>query len=423
MIGELLLPVCVGAVLVVTLFLVPARSVRATGLAAAMAIVMFGANDTAGNTVYRSSLIAASLVLALALLRVRSGRKGPKGLQLTIGAWWVFAFVGSLILGTYSTQRFVFYALAAMFAAHVALRLDRRSVTLFLRLTMALLGAQVLLAIAELTVMSVPLWGYRGGVRENPFVPFALVRTQGTFGHPIVFGYFMALMLVLAWTNAARLPRWLVLLAVATAGTGLFLSGTRSAVLASVAAIALHVLTRKGLARWLRNLLVVVTAAGLALGLGLGSTLSTLTSELLDSGSWVQRIGSLRSVPALLGRSPAEVWMGSGFGSDARLFEQGYFSSLYHLTVIDDMFVNALATTGIVGLLLLLAAAVLAFVRGDRAGRALILCTMAMMFSFDTMVWLSTGIVATVVLAMPRLHEEEPAPVIVADVPALTASA
>ncbi len=318
--------------------------------------------------------------------------------------------------GTYSIQRFLLYGGLALLLAHVALRLDRRSVRLYLRLVLAVLVAQVLLGIGEATVLAEPIWGYRGGARENPFIGADLVRTQGTFGHPIVFGYFMALMAVLGWTNAAALSRRLRVLAILVAATGLFLSGTRSAVVAAAAAIALHLILRKGLAVWLRNVLLLGSGAAVAVAVGLGSTIEGLTVELLDSGSWVQRLGSLRSVPALLGRSPLEAWFGSGFGSDASLFERGFLRSDYHLSVVDDMFVEALATTGIIGLILLLTPAVLAFLRGDRSGRALVFCSVAMMFSFDTMVWLCTGVMATLVVCLPRSHDdaggadEEPPP-------------
>lgn len=412
MTGVVLVLAAGGAVAaVLSVLLAPARLVRGLALGIAFGLCAISVNDTAGKALYLPTMALAIVLLALAVARTRTGPSDLRGLQVVLAAWWVLLLISSLVMGGYSLLGLLAYGTTALLAAHVALRLDAASIRLFVRIVLVLLAAEVALALAEALLGMAPVWGYRGSARDNPFLDGDLQRAQGTFGHPIVFGWFTAVAAVLVWCDAARLSvtpagRVLRLVVLAAAATGLLLSGTRSAVLAAAAGVLVHLVTRPGLTRWLRNLLVLAGVGVLAVLLGAGGTVRSLADDLLDSGSWLQRLGNLQGVPALLGRPPLELLFGQGWGRDADLFARGYLTSRFHLHVVDDMYVEALGTVGVVGLAVLLLGILVALIRADRGGRAVIVVVLSMMFSFDTMVWLFTGIASTVLLALPRLSPE-----------------
>lgn len=409
MTGIALVVAAVAAVAaVLAVLLAPARLVRGLALGLAFCLCAFSVNDTAGKTLYLPTMALAIVLLTLAIIRTRTGPSALRGLQTALAAWWVLLLMSSLVLGGYSLLGLLAYGTTALLASHVALRLHTGSIRLVVRIVLVLLVTEVALALAEALLDMPPVWGHRGSARDNPFLDGDLQRAQGTFGHPIVFGWFAAVSAVLVWCDAGRLSltatgRALRLVMLAVAGTGLLLSGTRSAVLAATAGVVVHVVTRPGLTRWARNLLILAGAGVLAVLLGAGGTVRSLADDLLDSGSWLQRLGNLQGVPALLARPPLEFLFGQGWGRDVELFARGYLTSRFHLHVVDDMYVEALGTVGLVGLAVLLLGIVVALIRADRAGRAVVVVVLSMMFSFDTMVWLFTGIASTVLLSLPRL--------------------
>ncbi len=396
----------------------PARLVRGLALGLAFVLCAFSVNDTAGKTLYLPTMALAIVLLALSVIRTRTGPSDLRLLQTLLVAWWALLLISSVVMGGYSLLGLLAYGTTALLAGHVALRLDADAIRLFVRIVLLLLVAEVGLAIAEALLDLTPVWGYRGSARDNPFLDGDLQRSQGTFGHPIVFGWFAAVAAVLVWCDAARLQGMrggglLRIVMLAVAATGLLLSGTRSAALAALAGVLVHLITRPGLTRWIRNLLLLGGVGALAVLLGAGGTIRSLADDLLDSGSWLQRLGNLQGVPALLARPPLELLFGQGWGRDGDLFAKGYLTSRFHLHVVDDMYVEALGTVGLVGLVVLLLGILVALVRADRAGRAVIVVVLSMMFSFDTMVWLFTGIASTVLLSLPRLKPvagEEAAP-------------
>ena len=407
--GSLLLIALLAAVIVIlVVLLIPVRVVRSISLAIAFGIAAYSVNLTATRALYLPSMIFAIVVLAIALLRTRSPRSGHLATQFTLAAWWVLVLGSVLVMHGMSVASILIYGTLALLASHIAFRLDHFSVRLFVRALLVLMLAEAILGAFEALGSAQPLWGYMGIVRENPLFNNSIDRAQGTFGHPIVYGWFMAVCAVLVWTNAAQLGRRWHLIALVVATSGLLFAGTRSAVLAAVAGIVLHIVTRPGVTRWVRNMLAAVGVVFIAALVGAGATVDRITTELLSSGSWLQRFGNISNVPALLGRPPMEFLFGQGWGRDVDLFLKGYLHSDYMLYVVDNMYVEALGTMGLIGLIAILVGLVVAFIRGDRAARALTLTVATMMFSFDTMVWLFTGIATMVLLSLPRLDKAKP---------------
>lgn len=409
MTSDLLIVVAVAAVAVIlTVLLIPVAKVRAVALAIAFLISAFSVNITATQQIYLPSMGLAILVLVIAVLRARPPRSQQLPLQFALALWWAVILISTLVMQGRPLTGLLIYGTLALLASHVALRLDHASVRLFVRILLVVMVAEVVLGSITTLTSSTPLWGYRGDVRMNPLLSDNYPRAQGTFGHPIVFGWFMAICTVLAWTNVARLSRRMHILVLVIAAAGLAFSGTRSALLSAGVGIMLHIVARPGLSRWLRNVMIAVGVALVALLAGLGSTIESLASDLVDSGSWIQRLGNIASVPTLMQRPPMEMLFGLGWGRDAALFDKGYLYSPYNLSVVDNMYVEALGTVGLVGLLVLLVGIVFALIRGDRGSRAVTLAVLAMMFSFDTWVWLFTGVAATIFLSLPRLNKEQP---------------
>ena len=356
-------------------------SARGIAVSAVLALVAVVGHNSVQSGIWVPAFLFCIALLTVAEFRSSGRRRLTRTVLVAIVAWWALLGIGVGIHGSYSPSRLAVYAaLAIMLSFSVA---------------------ETAIGLVEWSTGSPVIWSHRGGlVRMNPFTNDAIERMQGTMGHPIVYGYFLGLVCVLLWANPTALrpvPRLVLLTIVAG---GLVLSGTRSAALTAVIAISIHVLTRFRLLLWIRAVgLLAALAATLVL---VDTGLRSLVERTVDSGSWVQRIGSLQAVPALLSRPPAEAWWGLGFGSEVSLYDRGYLSSPYGLAVVDNFVVYVLGTMGIAGIAATLILVAIAFAATDRAGRSLILYSVGMFLSFDVVVWLFTGILLFVVLALPR---------------------
>jgi hypothetical protein len=391
------------AILAVVLLMVvvPPRMIRGLAVSFALVAVSFGMANLAPSGVRSGASMAAIGVLVLALVRSRASTSG--GVRFwTVAAWWGFISLSVLLTGSYGTNRIVLYFGLGTLVAYVASSLTRPELRMVYGTIAGLAAAQVGLAVVEILVLPEPVWGYTGMVRHNPFVNDLYARGQGTFGHPIVFAVYFGVAVIVAWSNPARWsPRWrLVNLTVAT--FGLALSGTRSAVASVAVGLLVHVALNRSLTSWLRSLLGVGAVVVVLLNIDIG--IGTIVANLLDSGSWTHRLGALESVPALLGRPPLEAWFGHGFGNENILYDRGLMQQIY-LRAVDNMLVYALGTLGIVGLAVLLVFWAVAFWFADRTVKAVLAMLFAMFFSFDLFTWMNAGVLASLMIALPRSDE------------------
>ncbi|SEL20389.1 hypothetical protein SAMN04515665_109131 [Blastococcus sp. DSM 46786] len=274
-----------------------------------------------------------------------------------------------------------------------------RDVVVTVVLTLAL--AQLACAAASAFLGAPAPWGLLGEAGSlfgtNPLLPAVGGRTTGTMAHPIPFGTLMAAAAALAAT--ARRPGPAARVALTSAfGSGVLLSGSRSAAIVLLVGVVAGLLwpgaTRAGAA----GRVLVALGAGLALLVSDVSEHAALTS-LEGTGSLTHRLGALEAVGRLLGRPLPETLFGSGEGSlrtlyaDGLLQQDGFFA-------VDNQLVTTFALAGLVGTLCLVLAVMIGLLRGDRSTRAGAMVVVLMFASFDTLAWTSTAVLFAVLLAL-----------------------
>lgn len=384
---------------VALMLLVPPRLIRGVAVGIAIFVIAFGFQGGAPPAVWQTSGLVAISVLVLALIRARAARSG--GVRFwAVSAWLGYISLGIVLTGSWPLAFAVMYFGLAGLLAWVVSTVDPTELRIVYAFIAATAAFQVALAGLELTVLPEPIWGYVGGARDNPFVNNELIRTQGTFGHPIPFAVFCGFSLLIAWSNPGGWSQKWRLINLSIAVTGLAFSGTRSAVFSIAIGLLVHIALSASLARWLRSVVVLAAIGVLLINIDVG--IARVMTELFQSGSFSHRLGGLESVPALLEkRPPLEVWFGNGFGSAGQLYDRHLMHQIYMRTV-DNMLVYALGTMGIVGLGALLALSVVTAALADRTGRAILAMVFAMYFSFDLWTWFNIGAFTCMFMAMPR---------------------
>jgi hypothetical protein len=399
----LLLLAGAGALLVAALIfvVVPAHLVRGIAVSASFALITFGGNDTAPAAVWQLRFVASIALLTLAVVRSRAVAAGGKRFA-AVAAFWGYVAVGAVLAGSYSPNRMLLYFTLAVLAAFIVSSLAAAELRLLYATVIVVAAVQVGFGLVEMATHSAPVWGYRGGTRDNPFLGDLYARVQGTMGHPIPFAMLQAIAFIVAWSNPMRWKQGWRLVALGIATAGLVISGTRSAVLAVAAAIMVHLALNRSLTAWVRTVLTVVAGAVTLVNVDVG--IVRIIEELIASGSWTHRLGALESVPNLLARPGLDAWFGSGFGSELLLYERGYMQQHY-LRVVDNMLVYALGTMGIVGLVLFLTLWVVVFCLAGRTAKALLVMMFVLFFSFDVLVWMYAGIVLSMIMTLPAARQ------------------
>jgi hypothetical protein len=402
--NELAITVAAGGLLIaVVMFLVvPAAIVRGAALSLSFFVLTIFGHNGLPQQVWVP--VSAFVVLLLVIAVARSGgiTKSGNPMFIVLCGWWGFIAIGVFANGSYSPQATAGFIITVLTMVFVASRLNREEVRIVLLGFLLVGGFEVAWGLVDVITNATPLWGYRGDlVRENPLFGDAIPRAQGTMAQPIVYGTLMGVVGLIAWSNAIiqLKPRWR-LAALGVGAAGIVLSGTRSVILAVVIAIILHILLRKSLGRWLRNVLLAGALATVVavLGFGIGDKIN----ELVTSGSWLHRLGSLQAIPALLDRPEGEALWGTGWGGQDSLFDKGYIALTYGLKVVDNYFVYVLGTSGIIGVVLMLAMCGFAFFRATHLGKMLITFCVCMFFSFDIgSPWLYGMCILSVCLSLP----------------------
>jgi hypothetical protein len=405
--GIALVAVALGLVIAaVFLVLVRPEVIRGAALAVSLLVLTVFGNNSVPRSIWVPAFAFVIAILLIAVARSGGTRVRGNPMFLLLSGWWIFLAIGILLNNSYSTSRMIVYFSTVLAVVFVASRLTRSELRIVLLGLVVIAGIEAVWGAVGLLSDATPLWGYRGDlVRENPLFNNAVARAQGSMGQPIVYGMLMGVATLIVWSNAVielgRFPRVIALLVTLA---GAVLSGTRGVLLALVIGIVVHILVARHLAVWLRNVLLAIALGIIVWILNFG--LTRLINDLVTSGSWIHRVGSIASIPSLLARPPiASIW-GSGFGSEVSLFDKGYIKTTYGLKVVDDLFVYLLGTTGVVGLVLFMLLCVYAFARATRQGKALIAFCVCMFFSFDVLVWTYSGILLSLCLALPGRKDE-----------------
>lgn len=392
-----------GALLFV--ILVPARFRRGILVALAVAILFLASSDNVPGNIRDLSNVAAAASFVASMFG-----SSPTRPRLAVVVLLVL-FVGvSLVVTAISfpaaDNLAIQISVISVLAALSVMRFTALDLRVLLHGLVAFALIEFALGMVELLITHEPaLWGYKvyanGSIFDNPnkLLGESLVRVQGTTGHPIPYGVVMvtgAVAVIAQWRVYGPVFRFLALGACLA---GLLFSGSRGVFIALAISFAYLLLTSRSTHRATRILSVLLLGA-LALIL-FWNDLVDVASVFFDSGSYTNRSGALASIPLLLDRPPLETLFGSGIGSQFELYARGLLPQNGFL-IVDNQVVTTLGTAGLVGVALLFVLIVVGFLRAPRVARAIILICMAMLFSFDFLVWSSMTALFVIALALPR---------------------
>ncbi|WP_426938800.1 O-antigen ligase family protein [Pseudarthrobacter sp. S3] len=269
---------------------------------------------------------------------------------------------------------------------------------------------QFLFSIAEEFLGVKAIWPLTNGTdfithRLNPIAPWLAGRAMGSTSHPIPLGTLMAICLVVClWVaiNGGRRRYWLVSLLAATV---ILFSGTRSAILAVLVALAFWFSTAAGSKRLPGYVLGAATFFIIAVSVD-PRTLPGL-SGFYSSESYTHRADVLEFLPELMQRSLGDLVFGSGYGSIASLLQSSVFSGGSGIQVFDQEYIRTLTATGLVGFMLLTSSIVEGFRRGNVPSRLVIICLAVTFFSFDALSWNLLMTLFVVAASGPLFHVDE----------------
>lgn len=312
---------------------------------------------------------------------------------------------GSLELAGYNLVLVIHLALAAILLPAVV----RRSGWGALTRTLAWLSPlHVMLALLEQFRIVQTIWPrgtYIDDIDSRPHQIFGALagRSMSTLGHPITLS-FIAGATIVACAYMIREGRRAYLVPLLLSAGTLMLSGSRSAVFATVAILAYTVLAERNVV--IRAVAVIVTA-GAGFALLQGDLLSDSLSGVSGETSFTHRFGVLSGLVDYLGQVSAEdVLLGRGIYGYDEFFVNGTFGDSAALGFFDNQLVRTFVTTGLLGLALLLTSMLVGWVLGDRFNRAWILFSGIMFFSFDLLTWQSSALIFALACAPHAIRAE-----------------
>jgi hypothetical protein len=396
-----------GAVGLIALFLVPRRLVTPISISVVLVLAYAVAAPGAPLTGWLVTSGVAVLLTAVSLGRGTAVPARHWAVAALLALFYASLGVATLLGTPENLARWLFAALVPLCIAVMATRLAADGVRLVALVLVVLSIGEALLALGELTVLHGPVWGYpvtdAGApvVQLNPLLGSRVPRAQGSVGHPVVLGFVLAIGFVLTWVDLARIRAVLRWPALAVIAGGLALSGTRSALAAAAVGVLLVLFTGRDVGRKVRAVFVV--AFGGATALVLAASIRAAAAQVQTTGSYTHRVGALDGVLGLMGRPFVEAAIGSGMGSERSLFLRGLLQT-DGFYAIDNELVTVLATAGVIGLVLFVAACAVAVRRSTPRLRGVLVTVFVMFFSFDVTSWsLGTTLLALVLtLALRR---------------------
>lgn len=249
---------------------------------------------------------------------------------------------------------------------------------------------EVTLGVVQQWIGRLPTWGFLGDrdtayLGVNELVSWLPGRSVGTLAHPILLGLLCGFGIVAVLLTPDLMRSSLRLSCALVLSVGVAESGTRSVALAVVVAV-------------LSGLVMKVTsnfgaigrnaALFLLVGLGTAALIPKLPflQGLAGSFSLLHRLNSINGVPLLLKRPGIEVFLGSGRSSLESLYASGYLiDDGSH--AVDNQFVSSFATTGLIGVAILVIILIRRLVHGTSPFVELgVFCTIQML-TFDALMW------------------------------------
>lgn len=385
---------------------VPAEYARGVLAGAAACVVLVGAGGHSPLPVAYTCMGIAILLLVFALFRARSGRM-PQVSVVTVvlvSLYSAILLISTAVTGSTDPLRALLISGVAATAVAVGAQFTSEDFTAFSRILVAFAFVNVFYSIPDLVGSPLPNIYYTvdtvGGRHENVLLP-GTTRAQGLVEHPIQCAFVLAAGVLLAATDSTRWNYRLNLGAAIVLTGGIVLTGARSAIIALAISglVAFVLLAQTNRQRWLAVAMLVASGIFLTTSPLAAAFLEDSTSTLLNSGSFTHRAGSWEVVEPLMSARPwYEQLLGSGVGSVSELYARGVLMRWSPLETFDNQLLTTLATAGLVGLTIVVAAMLASFAGGERRTRVLIVFIAVMFFSFDLLQWIGPTLIFFVIL-------------------------
>ncbi|MDT0168114.1 hypothetical protein [Pseudarthrobacter sp. BRE9] len=333
----------------------------------------------------------AALAVAGALRRWRSFRDRPAGLWLFLVYLCVLALATPRSDSPSSWNLLIGAAVAGLSISILFVLMNPEERKSALNFVVFLASCEAAYALFELVAKRPPLWGYWSvGSSGAPNIMVnqidtALIRSQGTLGHPLPLALLLLAGLALVIRGAGPKRPILRVAVFGLLAAGCFAAGSRSAMLVAVVLLFLAIGTKRrliiaGAGSLLLVLTVLIAAAA-------GFFQSEVYERFVASDSLSHRNGALDAVPGLLtNQDLVNVAFGNGYYSAPQLFREGMLQ-VGNFYAVDNQAVMTLVEGGLVGLAILATLIVLAIIRIDVAARMGLLSVAVFFFSFDVLSW------------------------------------
>jgi glycosyltransferase involved in cell wall biosynthesis len=377
-------------------------SIRGIALASTLAVATLAVNTNVPREARSIGLAFMVLFLIVGFVAPRQNFRRHK-IRLLVFAWFGLFLLATSIANPDGATALLHLSVLATMTVIVGSKMGPQDREAFVAGLVFLGAAHSLLSVGEFLGQEPWLWGYgktpdgTDFILANPFLGGDFPRAQSTMGHPIPAATLVAasLLTLLHFRRSYRPVMFGALLFILA--VGILLTGTRSVVVGIALALAFYYLvSSESKFKAVRRLTAtVIVATFLAVILGA----STLVEQLVGSGSYTNRAGALESVPMLFAREPGAVIWGSGFGSEASLFREGFFQQ-NGFNIVDNQLVTTLGTAGVLGLLGLCAIFIYSFSTAGIYGRTALIFMTVMLFSFDYLRWHATAVLLFAIMGM-----------------------
>ncbi|WP_457102043.1 O-antigen ligase family protein [Microbacterium sp. P5_E9] len=248
-------------------------------------------------------------------------------------------------------------------------------------------SAQALYGIAEVILEPPVLWASpvpdsfasSDSRLANEIVP-GLPRAQGSFGHPLLYGFtlIIATALIREYSFARRGMRFALTVLMFA---GAVAAGSRSAVLVMAAVVLFSIGSRKF--RVLRG--VLLAGVVLAFAAASGFFGSEVVDRFTSSGSLTHRQGIWENIPYLLAQPFEHLLLGNGWIRVGDVYDLRILPPTDGFRAIDNQYIATFITSGLLGFVLLMLTMVVSIVRARGAVRLGLLATTVVFFVFDVL--------------------------------------
>lgn len=368
-------------------------------------LIPAGTLDSAPSGKYYTQILTALLLIA-AWAKTQRDRTRAPGSTLLI---WYTAVVTVSSLFADGTQIFYLLALPFVVLQYSAVWRSSESVKITLsKLIVALGVAEALLALLEFSRNTGPLIGPKVIDERTNFLFPTHFRAQGTLGHPLALSAILlaAFTCLLASDHFSKRAKILVGI-VLTAGA--ITTGSATTVILGGIAVVVSLVVTKHAGK------ALMAAVALFVCLAFYASRTVVWQRIIDKVSGtnsLQRQNSVFSVPRLLmDQDYLSTLFGTGLNGAQKLYENGILPNTgFH--AVDNQFVSALISGGVVALALLLAAHVV-LVKSARNSKCalLLICLLMLGWSFDYLYWYGPALTVFTVVALlvkPRAVAKSP---------------